>query len=115
MMILVPWSDLFSARASAWPGNCPWPTVLWRACVAALVAGMLARWWGRIWLTGLQTPSNNNAAPAPTPSETKTPLKYEHLAPRTPKRKPNFAATAPGPTAQELWQRYHQQNSRTPT
>jgi len=35
-------------------GNCPWSTVLWRACVGALLAGMLARWWGRIWLEGMQ-------------------------------------------------------------
>ena len=36
-------------------GNCPWPTVLWRACVAALFAGLLARWWSRIWVEGLQS------------------------------------------------------------
>ncbi len=31
-----------------------WPTSLWRACAAALVAGLLARWWGRIWMSGLR-------------------------------------------------------------
>ncbi|MEK7675874.1 MAG: hypothetical protein AAB676_08595 [Verrucomicrobiota bacterium] len=31
-----------------------WPSVLWRASAAALVAGILMRWWGRIWLTNLQ-------------------------------------------------------------
>ena len=31
-----------------------WPTSLWRACAAALVAAILARWWGRIWLDGLR-------------------------------------------------------------
>lgn len=36
-------------------GNCPWPTVLWRACVAALLAALLARWWGRIWIEGLHS------------------------------------------------------------
>ena len=35
-------------------GNCPWPTVLWRACVGSLLGGILARAWGRIWLEGLQ-------------------------------------------------------------
>ena len=40
-------------------GNCPWSIVLWRACVAALVAAVLARWWGRIWLEGLQSAIEN--------------------------------------------------------
>ncbi|MBC8097741.1 MAG: hypothetical protein H7Y43_18225 [Akkermansiaceae bacterium] len=30
-----------------------WATTLWRACAAALFAGLLARWWGRIWMRGL--------------------------------------------------------------
>jgi len=32
----------------------PWPAVLWRACAAALVASVLTRWWGRIWMQGLR-------------------------------------------------------------
>lgn len=32
----------------------PWPAALWRACVAALVAAILTRWWSRVWLRGLQ-------------------------------------------------------------
>jgi hypothetical protein len=32
--------------------GCSWPSVLWRASVAAYVAGILLRWWGRIWLDG---------------------------------------------------------------
>jgi hypothetical protein len=35
--------------------NCPWPTALWRACIAALAAAVLARWWSRIWLQGLHS------------------------------------------------------------
>lgn len=35
-------------------GNSSWPTSLWRACAAALVAAVLARWWGRIWLESLR-------------------------------------------------------------
>jgi len=31
-----------------------WPTILWRACAAALVAALLARWWSRIWFQGLR-------------------------------------------------------------
>jgi Na+-driven multidrug efflux pump len=30
--------------------DCAWPTALWRACVAALVFGILTRWWSRVWL-----------------------------------------------------------------
>jgi hypothetical protein len=32
----------------------PWPSAFWRACVAALAAAMLTRWWGRVWLSGLR-------------------------------------------------------------
>lgn len=31
-----------------------WPSILWRSSAAAFVAGILMRWWGRIWLTSLQ-------------------------------------------------------------
>jgi len=31
----------------------PWPAVFWRACAATLVAAVLTRWWGGIWLRGL--------------------------------------------------------------
>jgi O-antigen/teichoic acid export membrane protein len=32
----------------------PWPAALWRACVAALVAAVLTRWWSRVWMRGLR-------------------------------------------------------------
>ena len=35
-------------------GDCPWSIALWRASVAALAVALLARWWGRAWLQGLQ-------------------------------------------------------------
>jgi hypothetical protein len=35
-------------------GKSPWPTTLWHACVAALLAAVLARWWGRVWISGLR-------------------------------------------------------------
>ena len=35
--------------------SCPWPTALWRACIGALAAAVLARWWSRIWLESLQS------------------------------------------------------------
>ncbi|HLP78645.1 MAG TPA: hypothetical protein VK327_17200 [Candidatus Paceibacterota bacterium] len=31
-----------------------WPTTLWRAGAAALVAFLLIRWWSRIWMNGLR-------------------------------------------------------------
>lgn len=49
-------------------GNCPWSTVLWRACVGALLVGMLARWWGRVWLEGLQSAVENRRNLRPTPN-----------------------------------------------
>lgn len=28
-------------------------TVLWRSCVAAVAAGWLMRWWGRVWVRNI--------------------------------------------------------------
>jgi hypothetical protein len=28
-----------------------WPDILWRASVGALLAGVVLRWWGRVWVT----------------------------------------------------------------
>lgn len=28
----------------------PWPDIIWRACIGAYIAGLLLKWWGRIWL-----------------------------------------------------------------
>lgn len=33
----------------------PWPSVVWRAGIAAYVAGMLLKWWGRRWEENLRT------------------------------------------------------------
>lgn len=46
--------------------NCPWPTALWRACIGALAAAILARWWSGIWLQSLQNAIENrrHARPA---------------------------------------------------
>jgi len=35
-------------------GDCSWSTAFWRGCVVALVAGVLTRWWGRVWLESLR-------------------------------------------------------------
>jgi hypothetical protein len=31
-----------------------WPSVMWRASVAALGAGWLVRWWGGVWVRSLR-------------------------------------------------------------
>jgi hypothetical protein len=31
-----------------------WPAILWRASVAAFLAGVVLRWWGRIWIKSLR-------------------------------------------------------------
>jgi hypothetical protein len=35
-------------------GNSPWPYALWHACAAALAAGILTRWWSRVWIQSLR-------------------------------------------------------------
>lgn len=31
-----------------------WASIFWQAAVAAYIAGLLMRWWGRVWLTCLK-------------------------------------------------------------
>jgi hypothetical protein len=31
-----------------------WPSIFWRSSVAALAAGLLIRWWGRVWVRSLR-------------------------------------------------------------
>lgn len=31
-----------------------WPALFLRSCVTALISGLLFRWWGRVWLSGLK-------------------------------------------------------------
>lgn len=31
-----------------------WPALFLRACVTALLSGLLFRWWGQVWLSGLK-------------------------------------------------------------
>jgi hypothetical protein len=40
----------------------PWPSVIWRASIGAYVAGMLMRWWGRVWVRGLQAAHHERIA-----------------------------------------------------
>jgi hypothetical protein len=31
-----------------------WPSVIWKASVATLLAGLLMRWWGRVWINSIR-------------------------------------------------------------
>ena len=31
-----------------------WPSFFWRASIAAYASGILMRWWGKVWIEGLQ-------------------------------------------------------------
>jgi len=53
-------------------GSSPWPSTLWRACAAALVAAVLARWWSSIWMKSLRESLEQREAARRAPA---TPLK----------------------------------------
>lgn len=55
-----------------WIQESSWPSILWRASVAAYVAGLLLRWWGRIWMQGLRQAHLEQAA-ARTQAKTSAP------------------------------------------
>jgi hypothetical protein len=57
----------FLAGASlALAGNSPWPTAIWRACVAALLAGIMTRWWSRVWVQSLRDSLEQRHRPRPS-------------------------------------------------
>ena len=74
MMILGSMTGFILGAGSSLAGDCTTSTAFWHASVAALVGGILARWCGRMWLTGLadalekkrrartQAPENKTAA-----------------------------------------------------
>ncbi len=37
----------------SWVEESSWPSCLWHACLAAYLAGLLLRWWGRAWRKNL--------------------------------------------------------------
>jgi len=43
-------------QQSAWPG------VIWRASAAALGAGILLRWWGKLWIRSLEQARRHRSA-----------------------------------------------------
>jgi hypothetical protein len=38
----------------SWAQESSWPDCLWHACLAAYLASLLMRWWGRAWRKGLE-------------------------------------------------------------
>ena len=56
-------------------GNCTSSTTFWHACVIALGGGILARWCGRMWLTGLADALEQQQRERAQASETKTAAK----------------------------------------
>ena len=46
-------------------GQSPWPTALWRASAAALVAAVLTRWWTGVWIEGLKESISQRRAARP--------------------------------------------------
>lgn len=49
----------------------PWPAALWRSCAAALVAAILTRWWGRVWLRNLRDSLHDRAHRSMPTADTK--------------------------------------------
>jgi hypothetical protein len=56
-------------------GSSPWPSALWRACAAALIAAVLTRWWSRVWMKGLRDAIQERRTMRPAPVETKSAIK----------------------------------------
>ena len=75
-MILGAIVGFLTGSASGLAGRSPWPSALWHACACALIAAVLVRWWGRVWLRSLRDAlhERQRARPAPTP-EPKAALK----------------------------------------
>lgn len=61
--------------ASSMAGDCTGATIFWHACVTAWVGGILARWCGRMWLTGLADALEQQRRARAQAAETKTTAK----------------------------------------
>jgi hypothetical protein len=56
-------------------GQGDWASVFWRASVAALAAGVMMRWWGRLWLRSWKAELDERLAATETQrQESKTTL-----------------------------------------
>lgn len=45
--------------------NGQWPSALWRASAAAVIASVLLRWWGRVWVKSLREAAAHKTFVAP--------------------------------------------------
>jgi hypothetical protein len=75
MMILGAVVGFILGAGSSFAGDCTGSTIFWHASVTALVGGILARWWGRMWFTGLADALEQQRRARLLASETKTPAK----------------------------------------
>ena len=77
LMILGAIMGFILGAGSSMAGDCSSSTVFWHASVTALVGGFLARWCGRMWLTGLADAieKQRRARAQAQASENKTPAK----------------------------------------
>ena len=75
MMILGAILGFILGAGSSVAGDCTSATVFWHASVTALIGGCLARWCGRIWLTGLADALEQQRRARALASEKKTTAK----------------------------------------
>ena len=52
-----------------------WPSVLWRASIAAYLSGLMMRWWGRMWVKSLKEVSLQRTAEVSTAKPPNSPNK----------------------------------------
>jgi len=75
LMILGAITGFILGIVSSISGDCTGSTILWHAGVTALVGGVLARWCGSLWLTGLADAMEQQRRARAQASENKTPAK----------------------------------------
>lgn len=75
MMILGAIAGFVVGTGASLAGNCSASTAFWHASVTALVGGILARWCGRMWLTGLAAALEQQRRARAQASEKNTPAK----------------------------------------
>lgn len=75
MMILGAMAGFILGAGSSMAGNCTPSTIFWHACVTALAGGILTRWWGRMWFTGLADAIEQQRRARARASQTKTTAK----------------------------------------
>jgi hypothetical protein len=71
-MILGATMGFVLGAGSSYAGECTAPTIFWHASVMALVGGILARWWGRMWFAGLADALEQQRRARAQASENKT-------------------------------------------